>query len=131
MQNNVYKHVVLLCSLQYHIILIYKVSVSQLAPLASYVHKYSPIIMYCVNKNHNVYKNFNMTLHAGLANPTCLQSVMVFYCSVYESRESNSKKEKKKLKNFGAYGRIGIFLSRAQINIIFWSSLHTKYSCTL
>ena len=51
-----------------------------------------------------------MTLHAGLANPTCLQSFTVWYCSVYELRESNSKKkekkEKKKMKNFGAYGRI-------------------------
>ena len=54
---------------------------------------------------------FNMTLHAGLANPTCLQSFMVWYCSVCELRESNSKKkkEKMKMKNFGAYGRIGIF----------------------
>ena len=55
-----------------------------------------------------------MTLHAGLANPTCLRSFMVWYCSVCELRESNSKKkkkkkEKKKMKNFGAYGRIGIF----------------------
>ena len=50
-----------------------------------------------------------MSLHAGLANPTCLQSFTVWYCSVYELRESNSKKEKKKTKNFGAYRRIGIF----------------------
>ena len=48
-----------------------------------------------------------MTLHAGLANPTSLQSFMVWYCSVCELRESNSKKKKKK--NFGTYGRIGIF----------------------
>ena len=47
-----------------------------------------------------------MTLHAGLANPTS-QSFMVWYCSVCELRESNSKK--KKMKNCGAYGRIGIF----------------------
>ena len=54
-----------------------------------------------------------MTLYAGLANPTCLQSFTVWYCSVYELRESNSKEkkkkkkeEKKKMKNFGAYGRI-------------------------
>ena len=60
------------------------------------------------NKNYNVYKILYMTLHAGLANPTCLQSFMVWYCSVYELRESNSKKQKK-MKNFGAYGRIGIF----------------------
>ena len=60
----------------------------------------------CFNKNYNVYKIFNMTLHTGLANPTCLQSFMVWYCSVYELRESNSKKEEKKMKNFG---RIGIF----------------------
>ena len=53
---------------------------------------------------------YNMTLHTGLANPTCLQSFMVWYCSVCELRESNSKKEEKKkkakMKNFGAYGRI-------------------------
>ena len=52
-----------------------------------------------------------MTLHAGLANSTSLQSFMVWYCSVCELRESNSKKKKKKkeIKNCGAYGRIGIF----------------------
>ena len=52
-----------------------------------------------------------MTLHAGLANPTCLQSFMIWYCSVCELRESNSKKkkEKKKMKNSGVYGKIGIF----------------------
>ena len=51
-----------------------------------------------------------MTLHAGLENPTSLQSFVVWYCSVCELRESNSKKkEKKKMKNCGAYGRIGIF----------------------
>ena len=33
---------------------------------------------------------------------TCLQSFMVWYCSVCELRESNSKKNK--MKNFGAYG---------------------------
>ena len=43
-----HKHVVLLCSLEYHFILTYDVSVSQLASLASYVHKYAPIIMYCL-----------------------------------------------------------------------------------
>ena len=48
-----------------------------------------------------------MTLHAGLVNPTCLQSFTVWYCSVYELCCLNSKKEK--MKNFGAYGRIGIF----------------------
>ena len=52
----------------------------------------------CFNKNYNVYKIFNMTLHTGLANPTSLQSFMVWYCSVYELRESNSKKKKKKEK---------------------------------
>ena len=68
------------------------------------------IIIIIINKNYNI---FNMTLHAGLANPTSLQSFMVWYCSVCELRESNSKKEeekkKKKMKNCGAYGRIGIF----------------------
>ena len=53
----------------------------------------------CFNNINNI---LNMTLHAGLANPTCLLSFTVWYCSVYES---NSKKEKeKKMKNFGAYG---------------------------
>ena len=58
--------------------------------------------------NYNVYKIFNMT---GLANPTCLQSFMVWYGSVCELRclKSKKKKEKEKMKNFGAYGRIGIF----------------------
>ena len=53
-----------------------------------------------------------MTLYAGLANPTCLQSFMVWYCSVCELRCLNSKKEKKKkekMKNFGTYRKIGIF----------------------
>ena len=62
-----------------------------------------------------MYNIFNMTLHAGLANSTSLQSFMVWYCSVCELRESNSKKkkkkkkEKKKMKNCGAHWRIGIF----------------------
>ena len=44
-----------------------------------------------------------MTLHTGLADPTCLQSFMVWYCSVCELRCLNSKKKKeKKMKNFGA-----------------------------
>ena len=50
----------------------------------------------CFNTNYNVYKIFNLTLHAGLANPTCMQSFMVWYCLVYELRESNSKKNKEK-----------------------------------
>ena len=50
-----------------------------------------------------------MTLYAGLANSTSLQSFMVWYCSVCELRYLNSKKKKEKMKNFGAYGRIGIF----------------------
>ena len=55
-----------------------------------------------------MYNIFNMTLHAGLANPTSLQNFMVWYCSVCELCESNSNK-KEKMKNFGTYGRIGIF----------------------
>ena len=35
----------------------------------------------CFNKNYNVYTIFNMTLHAGLANPTCLQSGIVQFVS--------------------------------------------------
>ena len=97
------------------------------------MHKYAPVwpgaVYCCFNKNYNVYKIFNMTLHAGLANPTCLQSFMVWYCSVYELRESNSKKEKKKkekkMKNFGEYGRIGIFYLTpfpcTRIHMFFWS----------
>ena len=64
----------------------------------------------CFNKNYKVYNIFDMTLHAGLANPTYLQSFMVWYCSVCELRELNPKKKiskkKEKMKNFG---RIGIF----------------------
>ena len=57
------------------------------------------------------------TLHARLANRMCKQSFMVWYCLVYES---NSKKKKKKMKNFGAYGRIGIFyLTLPHARIIF------------
>ena len=48
------------------------------------------------NKNYNVYKMLNMTLHAGLANPTCLQSFMIWYCSVCVLRCLNSEKEKMK-----------------------------------
>ena len=59
-------------------------------------------------------------LHVGLANPTCLQSFMVLYCSVCELRESNSKKKKeKKMKNFDAYGRIGIFYYLSHARIVF------------
>ena len=36
---------------------------------------------------------------------------------------SNSKK-KKKMKNFGAYGRIGIFYLNARIYMIFWSVVY-------
>ena len=59
----------------------------------------------CLNKNYNVYKFFNMTLHAGLANPTCLQSFMIWYCLVSELRCLNSKKKKKekKMKNCGLW----------------------------
>ena len=58
-----------------------------------------------------------MTLHAGLANPTCQQSFMVWHCSVRELCELNSKK-KETMNNFGASGRIGVFyltLSYARI----------------
>ena len=62
-----------------------------------------------------------MTLHAGLANPTCLQALRVWYDSVCELRCLNSKKKKKMIKkSFGTYGRIGIFpLSHAHIYVIF------------
>ena len=45
---------------------------------------------------YNVLPIFNMTLHAGLANPTCLQSFTVWYCSVYELRESNSRRRRRR-----------------------------------
>ena len=83
-------------------------SISQLcAQICPYYNVWPGAVYCCFNKNYNVYKFLNMTLHAGLANPTCLQSFTVWYCSVYELRESNSKK--KKMKNIGAFGRIGIF----------------------
>ena len=63
-------------------------------------------VYYCFNKNYNVYK---MTLHAGLANPTCLQRFMVWYCSVCALCCLNAKKEKKEMKNLGTYRKIGIF----------------------
>ena len=82
--------------------------ISQLcAQICPYYNVWPGAVYCCFNKNYNIYNIFNMTLHAGLANPTCLQSFTVWYCSVYELRESNSKKEKKKkekkMKNFGAY----------------------------
>ena len=83
--------------------------ISQLcAQICPYSNVWPRAVYCCFNKNYNIYNIFNMTLHAGLANPTCLQCFTVWYCSVYELRESNSKK-KEKMKNFGAYGRIGIF----------------------
>ena len=77
--------------------------ISQLcAQICPYYNVLPGAVFCCFNKNYNVYKIFNMTLHAGLANPTSLKS---FTGSVYELRESNSKKkEKKKMKNFGALG---------------------------
>ena len=87
-------------------------SISQLcAQICPYYNVWPGAVYCCFNKNYNVHKFLNMTLHAGLANPTSLQSFMVWYCSVCELRESNSKKEKKKMKmkNIGAFGRIGIF----------------------
>ena len=80
-------------------------SISQsCAQICPYYNVLPGAVFCCFNKNYNVY---NMTLHAGLANHTCLQSFTVWYCSVYELRESNSKKkEKKKEKNIGAFGRI-------------------------
>ena len=85
-------------------------SISQLrAQICPYYNILPGAVFCCFNKNYNVYNILNMTLHAGLANPTCLQSFMVWYCSVCELRCLNSKKKKKKMKNFGAYGRIGIF----------------------
>ena len=80
--------------------------ISQLcAQMCPYYNVLLGAVYCCFNKNYNVYNIFNMTLHAGLANPTSLQSFMVWYCSVCELRMSNSKKKKKE-KNIGAFGRI-------------------------
>ena len=98
--------------------------ISQLCAQTCPYYNVCPGAVYCCfNKNYNVYQIFNMMLHAGLANPTCLQSFMVWYCSVCELHCLNSKKEKK-MKNFGTYRKIGIFykhLSHARIYMIFWS----------
>ena len=51
--------------------------------------KYPPIIMYCLGlflTRATMLKNFNVTLQALLVNPTCLQSLRVWYCSVCELR---------------------------------------------
>ena len=78
--------------------------VNQLCALICPYYNVWPGAVYCCfNENYKVYNIFNMTLHAGLANPTSLQSFMVWYCSVCELRESEFQK------NFGTYGRIGIF----------------------
>ena len=79
--------------------------ISQLcAQIFPYYNVLPGAVFCCFNENYNVYNIFNMTLHAGLANRMYQQSFTVWYCSVYELRESNSKKEK--MKN---YGTIGIF----------------------
>ena len=97
--KNVYKHVVFLClvvSFYTHIQSFSFITcpISQLgAQICPYYNVWPRAVYCCFNKNKTI---FNMTLHAGLANPTCLQSFMVWYCSVYELRESNSKKEKMK-----------------------------------
>ena len=78
-------------------------SISQLcSQICPYYNVWPGAVYCCFNKNYNVHKFLNMTLHAGLANPTCLQSFMIWYCLVSELRCLNSK-------NCGAYGRIGIF----------------------
>ena len=75
---------------EYHFILTYKASVSQLAPLAAQICPYYNVwpgaVYCCFNENYNVHNIFNMTLHAGLVDPTCLQSFTVWYCLSYASR---------------------------------------------
>ena len=73
-------------------------SINQLCVLICPYYNVWPVYC-CFNKNYKVH---NMTLHAGLANPTSLQSFMVWYCSVCESKK-------------GTYGKP-------------WPSLYTKYS---
>ena len=51
--------------------------------------------MSAILKNYNTYNIFNMTLHAGLANPTSLQSFMVWYCSVCEEEEEGEEEDEK------------------------------------
>ena len=90
---NVYKLVVLLW---YHIILTYIFSLMT-CPISQYVHKYATrVLINCLGLVFLL--SLHMTLQAKLANPTCLQSFWVGYCSVCELRVSNSKKM---MKSFG------------------------------
>ena len=80
-------------------------SISQLcAQICPHYNVWPGAVYCCFNKNYNVYKFVNMTLHAGLANP---QSFMILYGSVCELRCLNSKKEKKE--KMKTYRKIGIF----------------------
>ena len=100
---HVYKHVVLLCSLGYHNILTYiqnfsfiTCSINQLcAQICPYYNVWPGAIYCCFNKNYKVYNILNMTLHAGLANPTCLQSFMVRDCSVCELLCLNQRRRRR------------------------------------
>ena len=96
----------------------FRYPINQLCAQICPYHNVLPGAVYCCfNKN---YKVLNMTLHAGLENPTSLQSFMVWYCSVCELHCLNSKKKEKM--NFGTYGRIGTFyLLYARMYMIFWS----------
>ena len=63
-------------------------SISQLcAQICPYYNVLPGAVYCCFNKN---YKFLNMTLHAGLANPTCLQSFTVW---VYKEGEEEEEEE--------------------------------------
>ena len=47
------------------------------AQMCPYKNVWPGAVYCCLHKNYNVYKNFNMTLQCGLANPTSLQSFIL------------------------------------------------------
>ena len=47
------------------------------AQIGSYYNVWPGAVYCCFNKNYKVYNILNMTLHALLVNPTCLQSFIV------------------------------------------------------
>ena len=63
------------------------------AQICSYYSVLPGAVFCCSNKNYNVYNIVNMTLHAGLVNPTCLESFRVRYCSGCELHCLNPNKK--------------------------------------
>ena len=66
------------------------------AQICPYYNVWPGAVYCCFNKNYKVYNILNMTLHALLVNPTCLQSLRVWYCSVCEIRESNQRRRRRR-----------------------------------